>query len=126
MIRYTQGNLLEAPVEALVNTVNELGVMGKGIALMFKETFPDNAKAYEEACKQKNVRVGHVLVTRNPVLFGPRWIIHFPTKKHWRHPSKMQWIRDGLVDLVRVIRENDIRSVAAFACMVECGRVSLA
>lgn len=112
MIRYTQGNLLEAPTEALVNTVNEMGVMGKGIALMFHETFPDNARAYEEAAKAGEVRVGHVLVTRNPALLGPRWIIHFPTKKHWRHPSRLVWIREGLKDLVQVIREHGIRSIA--------------
>lgn len=112
MIRYTQGNLLEAPVEALVNTVNEMGVMGKGIALMFRETFPDNARAYEDACKAGEVRVGHVLATRNPALLGPRWIIHFPTKKHWRNPSRMEWIRSGLKDLVRVVRELGIRSIA--------------
>jgi len=112
MIHYTQGNLLEAPAEALVNTVNEVGVMGKGIALMFREAFPDNTGAYEAACKAGEVRVGRMLVTRNPALIGPRWIINFPTKRHWRHPSQLDWIRDGLKDLVRVVRENRIRSVA--------------
>ncbi|MBK8006020.1 MAG: macro domain-containing protein [Gemmatimonadetes bacterium] len=112
MIRYTQGNLLTADAEALVNTVNEVGVMGKGIALMFKEAFPESARAYQEASKAGDVRVGHVLVTRNPELVGPRWIIHFPTKKHWRHPSKLEWIREGLRDLQRVIGEHQIRSIA--------------
>ena len=112
MIRYTQGNLLEAPAEALINTVNEVGVMGKGIALMFRETFPDNARAYEDACKAGDVHVGHVLATRNPALLGPRWIIHFPTKKHWRNPSRLEWIRDGLKDLMKVVRQNEIHSVA--------------
>ena len=72
MIRYTQGNLLEAPVEALVNTVNEVGVMGKGIALMFRETFPANTTAYEEAAKAGRVRVGKMLVTENRALVGPK------------------------------------------------------
>lgn len=112
MIRYTQGNLLDAPVEALVNTVNEVGVMGKGIALMFREAFPDSAKAYEEACKRNEVRVGRVLVTWNQAVIGPRWIIHFPTKKHWRHPSRLEWVRQGLEDLACVVRENGIRSLA--------------
>lgn len=112
MIRYTQGNLLEAPAEALVNTVNEMGVMGKGIALMFRDTFPDNAREYEDAAKAHEVKVGRVVATRNPALLGPRWIIHFPTKKHWRNPSKLEWIRDGLKDLVRVVREHGIRSIA--------------
>ena len=112
MIRYTQGNLLEAPAEALVNTVNEKGVMGKGIALMFRDTFPDNAREYEDAAKAGRVRVGQVLVTKNPALLGPRWIIHFPTKRHWRNSSEFAWIRDGLKDLVRVVRERGIRSIA--------------
>jgi len=112
MIRYTKGNLLDAPVEALVNTVNEVGVMGKGIALMFREAFPESAKTYEQAAKQGRVKVGHVLVTQNKELFGPRWILHFPTKKHWRHPSKLEWIRQGLSDLKRVVREHEIRRIA--------------
>jgi O-acetyl-ADP-ribose deacetylase (regulator of RNase III) len=112
MIRYTQGNLLDASAEALVNTVNEDGVMGKGIALMFREAFPDSAKTYEHAAKRGEVHVGHVLVTENKALFGPRWIIHFPTKKHWRFRSKLEWVRQGLQDLKRVVPEHGIRSIA--------------
>jgi len=112
MISYTQGNLLDAPVEALVNTVNEVGVMGKGIALMFREAFPGNTQAYEAACKSGEVRVGQMFVVENHDLTGPRWIINFPTKRHWRHPSKMEWVRDGLADLSRIITEKHIRSVA--------------
>jgi O-acetyl-ADP-ribose deacetylase (regulator of RNase III) len=113
MIRFTQGNLLEAPAEALVNTVNTVGVMGKGIALMFKETFPENYRLYREACKTKNVKVGRVFATeRRDFVSGPRWIINFPTKEHWRAPSRIEWIRDGLVDLRRFIEEHKIRSVA--------------
>jgi O-acetyl-ADP-ribose deacetylase (regulator of RNase III) len=112
MIRYTQGNLLDDPAEALVNTVNEVGVMGKGIALMFRERFPENTEAYEQACKAGKVRIGRMLVTRAKSLWGPRWVINFPTKKHWRHPSKLEWIREGLKDLVCVIRKNNIHSVA--------------
>ncbi len=112
MIRYAQGNLLEAPVEALVNTVNEVGVMGKGIALMFRDAFPVSAREYVKAAERKEVRVGTMLVTRNEALVGPRWIIHFPTKRHWRHPSRIEWIREGLGDLARVVQENGIRSIA--------------
>ncbi len=112
MIRYVQGNLIEAHAEALVNTVNEIGVMGKGIALMFREAFPENARAYADACERGEVRVGKMFLTRNPELVEPRWIINFPTKKHWRHPTKLTWIRDGLKDLVRAIREKGIRSIA--------------
>jgi O-acetyl-ADP-ribose deacetylase (regulator of RNase III) len=112
MIKYTKGNLLEAPVEALVNTVNEVGVMGKGVALMFREAFPDSAEEYQEAGARGEVHVGRVLVTHNAALVGPRWILHFPTKKHWRNPSRLEWIREGLRDLVRVVRKNGIRSLA--------------
>jgi len=112
MIRYTTGNLLTAQAEALVNTVNEKGVMGKGIALMFKERFPASARAYETAAQHGEVQVGRVLVTDGPGLSGPRWIIHFPTKKHWRNPSKLEWVIEGLRDLARVIRELGIASIA--------------
>jgi len=112
MIKYTKGNLLESQTEALINTVNEVGVMGKGIALMFKEKFPENSRAYEKACKGNEVRVGHMFVFENKELIGPRWIINFPTKKHWSAPSQMQWIRDGLKDLARIIKEKEIKSVA--------------
>jgi O-acetyl-ADP-ribose deacetylase (regulator of RNase III) len=112
MISYTTGNLLDAQTEALVNTVNEVGVMGKGIALMFREAFPANTAAYEAACKEGTVRVGRMFVTENHSLNGPRWIINFPTKKHWRQPSKLEWVQDGLADLRRVIGEKQIKSIA--------------
>jgi len=112
MIKYAQGNLLQAPAEALVNTVNEVGVMGKGIALMFSEEFPENTKAYLEACEAKKIHVGHMFVTENKGLVQPRWIINFPTKKHWRGDSRIEWIHDGLRDLLKVIKEKEIRSIA--------------
>src|SRR5271167_400618 len=99
MMKFIQGNLLDADVDALVNTVNTVGVMGKGVALMFKEAFPENFAIYEEACKRKEVRLGHVLAVRRDDLYGPKWIINFPTKGHWRYPSKIEWIEDGLKDL---------------------------
>jgi O-acetyl-ADP-ribose deacetylase (regulator of RNase III) len=112
MVTLTQGNLLEADVEAVVNTVNTVGIMGKGIALMFKEQFPRNFEAYARACEAREVRIGKMFVTENEELFGPRWIINFPTKTHWRVKTKIEWVKDGLEDLVRVIREKGIRSVA--------------
>ncbi len=112
MVKFTQGNLLDAPTEALVNTVNTVGVMGKGIALMFKEAFPANFQAYESACKQKQVKIGKMFVTENRTFTGLRWIINFPTKKHWRQPSKLEWILEGLDDLRRFIEEQQIRSIA--------------
>ena len=112
MIRFTSGNLLDAEVEALVNTVNTMGVMGKGIALMFKERFRDNYKAYEAACKAKQVVLGRMFVTESLELRGARWIINFPTKANWRFASKLQWIESGLQDLRRTILQNGIKSIA--------------
>ena len=110
MIRLTRGNLLEAKVEAVVNTVNTVGVMGKGIALMFKERFPKNYDTYVRGCKSGELEVGRMFVTRNEEFFGPRWIINFPTKKGWRANSRLEWI--GLRDLVRTIEEKRIKSIA--------------
>ncbi len=111
-MKFTQGNLLDAPVEALVNTINTVGVMGKGIALMFKEKFPENFAAYAEACKAGEVQVGKMLVIPGVELNGPRWIINFPTKKDWRQPSRLEWVREGLAALREVIVEKEIRSIA--------------
>src|SRR5689334_11633625 len=112
MSRFTQGNLLDPDVDAVVNTVNTVGVMGKGIALMFKEKFPENYNAYAAACKRGEVRIGRMFVAASSELSGPRWLINFPTKKHWRHPSKLEWVIDGLKDLREVIADRGIRSVA--------------
>jgi len=112
MIRYTTGNLLLADVDALVNAVNTVGVMGKGIALQFKQAFPRNFISYREACKRGTVVVGRMFVTETDRLHGPRWIINFPTKKEWRHPSKLEYVREGLVDLARVIGQYDMKSIA--------------
>lgn len=112
MIHYTTGNLLDADVEALVNTVNTVGVMGKGIALMFKERFPANMQAYARACQAGDVVTGKMFVTETGALLGPKWIINFPTKQHWRSSSKMAWIDEGLQDLRRFIVEKQVRSIA--------------
>lgn len=112
MITFTQGNLLEAPVEALVNTVNTVGVMGKGIALMFRDRFKSNFKLYAAACKAKQVQTGRMFVTETGELGGPRWIVNFPTKQSWRSPSRLEWIIDGLQDLKRFLVENHVKSVA--------------
>jgi O-acetyl-ADP-ribose deacetylase (regulator of RNase III) len=112
MLSFTEGNLLDADVEALVNTVNTVGIMGKGIALMFKEAFPENFEAYEEACKRKEVRLGKMFAFQRDDLYGPKWVINFPTKGHWRYPSKMEWIEAGLKDLRQFIEREKIKSVA--------------
>lgn len=111
-MNFIQGNLLDARVEAVVNTVNTVGVMGKGIALMFREKYPENFKAYEAACRAGEVQVGRMFVTAGVELGGPRWIINFPTKKHWRQPTKLEWVQTGLVALKEMIREKGIRSIA--------------
>lgn len=112
MITFTQGNLLEAKAEALVNTVNTVGVMGKGVALMFKERFPENFRLYAAACKSKQVQTGKMFVTEVHELGGPRWVVNFPTKQHWRSPSQMDWITVGLQDLRRFLIENHVKSIA--------------
>jgi O-acetyl-ADP-ribose deacetylase (regulator of RNase III) len=112
VISFVQGNLLESSSEALVNTVNTVGVMGKGMALMFKGAFPENYKAYRAACERGEVRVGQMFVTERNSLVGPRWIINFPTKEHWRDPSRLEWIEAGLEDLRRVIRDKCVRSIS--------------
>jgi hypothetical protein len=112
MIHYVTGNLLESDAEALVNTVNTVGVMGKGIALQFKNAFPNNYKKYSEACKNKELNVGQLLVTEENVLSGKKTIINFPTKTNWRLPSEYKYIEAGLEELVKVIEEKSIKSIA--------------
>jgi O-acetyl-ADP-ribose deacetylase (regulator of RNase III) len=106
------GDLLSADVEALVNTVNTVGVMGKGLALQFKRRFPANFAIYAAACQRGEVEVGRMLIVETARTTTPRFIINFPTKKHWRDPSRLEYVRAGLVALVCEIRERGIRSIA--------------
>jgi O-acetyl-ADP-ribose deacetylase (regulator of RNase III) len=112
MIYLTQGDILKQDADALVNTVNCVGVMGRGVALQFRRAFEDNYEAYRKACLRKEVRPGQMFVFDRSSLDSPRWIINFPTKRHWKGKSRLEDIRAGLVDLVRVIREKGIRSIA--------------
>lgn len=112
MLEMTQGNLLEAPAEALVNTVNTVGVMGKGIALQFRQAFPSNFKVYAAACKRQEVVPGKMLVVPTHRFDNPKFIINFPTKRHWKGKSKVEDIEAGLIDLVAVIRREKIKSIA--------------
>ena len=112
MITDAKGNLLEADAEALVNTVNTVGVMGKGIALQFKQAFPANYEAFRKACARNEVVPGKMFVFETGQLTNPRLIINFPTKRHWRQPSRLKDIEAGLEDLVRVLRDRRVKSVA--------------
>jgi O-acetyl-ADP-ribose deacetylase (regulator of RNase III) len=112
MIRYTTGNLLEAETEALVNTVNTVGVMGKGIALQFAERFKTNLRLYKEACKSGSLQVGQLLAVADADIHGERLIINFPTKKDWKHRSSYAYIEAGLLELAKQIKERDIKSIA--------------
>ena len=113
MISYTKGDLLSSSAQALVNTVNTVGVMGKGIALHFKEMFPYNFSVYAEVCKRGELVPGRMLVVKDSNLaMGERIVINFPTKVHWRQPSRYEYIEEGLKDLVRVIGEYGIASIA--------------
>ena len=112
MIRFKTGDILAEEVEALVNTVNCVGVMGRGIALQFKKRFPENFRAYSEACGRGEVQPGRMFVFETRRLTNPRYIINFPTKRHWRGNSRLEDIEAGLGDLTRRIRESGIRSVA--------------
>ncbi|TAF38169.1 MAG: Appr-1-p processing protein, partial [Alphaproteobacteria bacterium] len=114
-IRTKQGDMFAEPVEALVNTVNCVGVMGKGVALEFKNRWPANFRAYKMLCDAKSLKPGQMFVFDTKELFaneGPRYLINFPTKTHWRSKSRMEYIEDGLNALVEVIRTREITSIA--------------
>ena len=113
MIEYKVGDIFAEEVEALVNSVNCVGVMGRGIALQYKIAFPENFKAYAEACKRDEVQPGRMFVFATGQMIGaPRYIINFPTKRHWRGKSRMEDIESGLHALAQEIRERNIRSIA--------------
>lgn len=112
MIKIAAGNLLQADVDALVNTVNTQGVAGKGIALQFRLAFPENFREYARAAKSDKVVPGKMFVVPTGLISGPKFIVNFPTKRHWRQPSRIEDIEAGLRDLVRAIRELGISSIA--------------
>lgn len=112
MIEYKTGDLLAEQAEALVNTVNCVGVMGRGVALQFKNAFPENFKAYARECLQRKIQPGRMFVFELKQTTGPRYIINFPTKRHWRGKSRMADIESGLQALTEEIRSRGIRSVA--------------
>jgi O-acetyl-ADP-ribose deacetylase (regulator of RNase III) len=123
VIEHKTGNLLKADAEALVNAVNCVGVMGKGIALQFKQAFPDNFSLYERACRAKQVRPGAMLIVTTGNAANPKYIINFPTKRHWRDRSRIEDIRTGLEALIRDVKRLEIKSIAIPA--LGCGNGGL-
>lgn len=112
MLESCSGNLLEAEVEALVNTVNCVGVMGKGLALQFKQAFPENFQEYRRACQSGEVKPGQMFIVPTGRLTNPRYIINFPTKRHWKNPSRIEDIETGLLALIETVKQFGIRSIA--------------
>ncbi len=112
MIEFTTGDILRSDAEALVNTVNCVGIMGRGIALQFKNDFPENFKAYQAACARDEVKPGKMFIHETRTLTGPKYIVNFPTKRHWKGKSRMEDIDSGLKALVEEIRNRGIRSIA--------------
>ena len=113
MISYVVGNILDSEAEALINTVNTDGVMGKGIALQFKKAFVNNFKAYQQACRNKEIGIGKLFTFRDTnISNGEKLIINFPTKTSWRKPSEYEYIEKGLDDLIRIIQKENIKSIA--------------
>ncbi len=112
MVKEISGNLLDADTEALVNTVNSVGIMGKGIALQFKLAFPENFAAYLSAAKRGEVQPGRMFVFHTNTFHNPHWIVNFPTKRHWKGKSKLEDIESGLRALVEFVRKEKVRSIA--------------
>jgi O-acetyl-ADP-ribose deacetylase (regulator of RNase III) len=114
-IEYKIGDMFEEPTEAIVNTVNCVGVMGKGVALEFKRRWPENFRAYKRLCDAGQLAPGKMFVFENKDILGQtfhRFLINFPTKQHWRAQSKTEYIESGLDSFVCQVRNLGIKSVA--------------
>ena len=121
MIRFMKGDIFASEAEALVNSVNCVGVMGRGIALQFKQQFPANFEAYREACDKDAVQPGVMFITETGESQGPRYIVNFPTKRHWRGKSRIEDIEAGLRALAEEISSRQIRSIAIPALGTDLG-----
>jgi len=121
MITYKTGDIFKEETEAIVNTVNCIGAMGQGLALQFKEWFPNNFIAYKAVCKQKEILLGKMFVYETRLLISPAYIINFPTKQHWREITQIEDIKSGLQDLVKIIVQLRIKSIALppFGCELD-------
>jgi O-acetyl-ADP-ribose deacetylase (regulator of RNase III) len=124
MIRYITGNIMDSSAEGLVNTVNTVGVMGKGIALQFKQAFPHSFNAYKQACMNGQLTTGKILAVKDSeLIMGERLIINFPTKQHWRMPSRYEYVDSGLSALVAYLKDHPLKSLAMPA--LGCGNGGL-
>ena len=112
MIIYQTGNILHDQADAIINTVNTVGVMGKGLALQFKKAFPDNFKVYKKACDDQGLVTGEVLTVELNSINAPFYIINFPTKAHWKGKSKLEYIEQGLSSLKSEVKRLGLKSVA--------------
>lgn len=112
MIKLEKGDILKSDTEALVNTVNCVGVMGRGIALQFRKAFPENYKAYEAACERKEVKPGKMFIFDTGSFCNPRFIVNFPTKRHWKGNSRIEDIQSGLGALVEEVKVRNMHSIA--------------
>lgn len=112
MVEFRTGDILKADTEALVNTVNCVGIMGRGVALQFKKAFPENFKVYKTACSRQEIQPGRMFVYKTGYVGNPKYIINFPTKRHWKGKSRIEDIEAGLLDFVNVVKQHNIRSVA--------------
>lgn len=112
MIETIQGDILKADAEALVNTVNCVGIMGRGIALQFKNAFPENFKRYKDVCDRKELEPGKLFIFSTNRFYNPKYVINFPTKQHWKEKSRMEYIESGLKALIKEITEKKICSIA--------------
>lgn len=108
MITYIRGDLFNSPAQVLVNTVNTVGVMGKGIALDFKNRYPDMFKEYQKICDKNLLEISKLLLWKN----SDKWVLLFPTKEHWRSSSKLSYIEDGLKKFVKTYEKLGIESIA--------------
>jgi O-acetyl-ADP-ribose deacetylase (regulator of RNase III) len=113
MVTYITGDLMKTTAGALCNTVNTVGVMGKGIALQFKKAFPRNYQVYRNVCMNRQLNIGELLAVKDGnLLFGEKLIINFPTKTHWRKPSEYAYVEKGLIALRKYIIANRLKSLA--------------
>ena len=108
MLTLVRGNLFESPAKVLVNTVNTVGVMGKGIALTFKQAFPEMFRRYQVLCERKQLDIGNLWLYKTT----HKWVLNFPTKRHWRNPSRLEYIEAGLAKFVETYAEHGITSIA--------------